>query len=60
MSKRQEALIIAKLAYKEITQAMEDFQNRHKSNEIDFCWDDYLWVDGESFSYYEMREEKNG
>jgi hypothetical protein len=53
---REKALIIAKLAYKKIIQAMEDFQKEHDID-IGFCWDECIWVDDQFFQYNEMNKE---
>ena len=56
MSKRQEALVKAKIAYKVIMQTFEDIEKTLKI-EVGFCWDECLWVDGEFFNYSDLKED---
>ncbi len=52
----QKKLAIAKKAYKQIMELFE----LHKScsqYKINFCWDEYIIVDGERFDYTDMQAE---
>jgi hypothetical protein len=47
---------IAKIAYKEVMKAMELIQ-RDSIYEINFCWDECIWVDDEFFNYSDFKED---
>jgi len=49
-------LEIAKFAYTEMIKAMNLIQSGSQ-HEIDFCWDECLWVDDEFFNYSDLRED---
>ncbi len=55
-SKREDALIKAKIAYKEIMKTFDDIE-KSLNVEINFCWDECLWVNGEFFQYRDMKED---
>ena len=55
MTIRAEKLKIAKLSYKEITAAIQKWEE-YSGQEIRCHWDEYITVDGEGFSYYDMIE----
>ncbi len=54
MSCREDKLKIAKLVYSEIMNVINAFENR-KDYEIKCCWDEFIWVDDECFSGYELK-----
>ena len=53
MSKYQENLKIAKLAYKEIKSAIDKFEN-DTNHQINLCWDECIWVNGDFFNSHEL------
>jgi hypothetical protein len=52
---REGKLKIAKLVYKEVTAAIRKWEE-YEGNEVRCNWDEYITVDGEGFSYFDMVE----
>lgn len=54
MNTESENLKIAKRAYKEIRNVMERYEDIY---DINFCWDECIWVGENFFQYTEMKGE---
>lgn len=48
--KREQKRKVAKIAFQQIDQAMEDVKKLFPDIDFGFCWDECIWVDDEFFS----------
>lgn len=55
---RENKLKIAKMAYRAIIDCMEEIKTC-TDYEMDFCWDECIWVDDTLFHYHEMNKEED-
>jgi len=55
--KREKNIKLAKKVYNDIAAAIEKWES-HKGYEVNCNWDGYITIDGEDYSYYELKEDE--
>lgn len=50
MDNKNKSKQIARIVFLEIEEVLANLQHRFPNHEINFCWDECLWVDDDFFS----------